>query len=69
MINAKIYCLCLENSLLSKVKSINYIPVGLGSGKFSDEWLRDNNGNNTGPTPFDPYVCDFIYVNNIYGVK
>ena len=46
MINAKIYCLCLENSLLSKVKSINYIPVGLGSGKFSEEWLRDNNGNN-----------------------
>ena len=46
MINAKIYCLCLEDSLLSKVKSINYIPVGLGSGKFSEEWLRDNNGNN-----------------------
>ncbi len=41
-----IYCLCLNNKLLSKVKDINYIPVGLGNDEFSSEWKRDNTGNN-----------------------
>ena len=40
------FCLCLDDSLLDKVKDLNYIPVGLGKNHFSDEWWRDNSGNN-----------------------
>ena len=36
------YCLCLKNDSLNLVKSLNYIPVGLGESNFSNEWLRDN---------------------------
>lgn len=46
MNNAQIYCLCLHNELLNKVKALNYIPVGLGSNKFSEEWITDNTGVN-----------------------
>ena len=42
MNNLLIYCLCLDDHLLAKVKKLNYIPVGLGKNNFSDEWLRDN---------------------------
>ena len=41
-----IYCLCLENKLLSKVKNFSYVPVGLGKDNYSTEWLKDNSGNN-----------------------
>ena len=30
------------DSHLDKIKKLNYIPVGLGDGKFDKEWLRDN---------------------------
>ena len=46
MKNAKIFCLCLEDALLKKVKNLNYIPVGLGIEKFSSEWLTDKDGEN-----------------------
>lgn len=46
MSNVRIYCLCLHNELLDKVKELNYIPVGLGNNNFSKEWLSDNNGEN-----------------------
>ena len=42
MSNFEIYCLCLQNELLNKVKKLNYIPVGLGNDEFSNEWLLDN---------------------------
>ena len=42
MNNLLIYCLCLDNNLLTKVKELDYVPVGLGKDNFSDEWLRDN---------------------------
>ena len=42
MNNLLIFCLCLENNLLSKVKKLDYVPVGLGKDNFSNEWLRDN---------------------------
>ena len=41
-----IYCLCLENKLLSKVKDLNYIPVGLGENNFSSNWLTDKTEDN-----------------------
>ncbi len=46
MSNQKIFCLCLHNHLLNKVKKLNYIPVGLGDEKFSNGWLRDNTNDN-----------------------
>ena len=42
----KMFCLCLDDFLLDKVKKLNYIPVGLGEKYFSDQWLRDNTGEN-----------------------
>ncbi len=42
MDNLSIYCMCLDNSYLNIVKKLNYIPVGLKSKNFSDEWLLDN---------------------------
>ena len=30
MNNLKIYCLCIHDELLEKVKKLNYIPVALG---------------------------------------
>jgi hypothetical protein len=42
----KIYCLCLDDDLLNKVKKINYLPVGLGNKNFQYSWLRDNSKKN-----------------------
>tara|TARA_B100001971_G_C18160945_1_gene521320 strand:+ start:138 stop:953 length:816 start_codon:yes stop_codon:yes gene_type:complete len=42
----QMYCLAIDDSLKNKIKELNYIPVGLGNYKFSEEWLRDNTGEN-----------------------
>ncbi len=42
MQNAKMYCLCLHDKVLPIMQQLNYIPVGLGSNNFSDEWIRDD---------------------------
>jgi len=42
----KMFCLAIDDNLEDTIKSLSYIPVGLGSGKFSENWLRDNSGNN-----------------------
>ena len=44
MDNLKIYCMCLSDTNLSLIKSLNYIPVGLKNENFSSEWVRDNSG-------------------------
>ena len=44
--NKKIFCMCLHNHHKENLKKLNYIPVGLGNGEFSNEWLRDNTGKN-----------------------
>ena len=36
------FCLAVEPNNLDVIKSLNYIPVGLGDSHFTDEWLRDN---------------------------
>ena len=46
MNNAIIFCLCMQDNLLNKVKQLDYIPVGLGEGNFSKDWMRDNAGEN-----------------------
>jgi hypothetical protein len=42
----KMFCLSLHPEHLNNLKKINYIPVGLGEKVFSNEWLRDNIGEN-----------------------
>mgnify|MGYP001170982377 FL=1 len=46
MKNLQMFCLTLEPSHLEFIKSLNYIPVGLGEKKFSDKWFTDKNGKN-----------------------
>ena len=46
MDNLKIFCLCINDELLDKVKELNFIPVALGEGKYSKGWIRDNTGLN-----------------------
>jgi len=42
MNNATMYCLCLNDKVLPLIKELGYVPVGLGGGNFSKDWLRDN---------------------------
>ena len=46
MNNLKIYCLCIHDDLLEKVKNLDCIPVALGEGNYQKGWLRDNTGEN-----------------------
>ena len=46
MSNLNMYCICVHNNLLNKVKELNYIPVGLGDDNFNEEWMRDNTKKN-----------------------
>lgn len=41
-----IYCLSIKKNILDFIKELKYIPVGLGNENFSNEWLRDNIGDN-----------------------
>ena len=42
MLKSKIYCMCLHEHHLDNLIKLKYIPVGLGSHEFSDNWLKDN---------------------------
>ena len=44
MQNLKMFCICIHNQLLDKVKKLNYIPVGLGDDQFDSGWIKDNLG-------------------------
>lgn len=46
MSDLEIFCICIDNKLLKKIKRTNYTPVGLGSDKFSSDWLTDKVGTN-----------------------
>ena len=46
MNNLEIFCICIDNRLLKKIRSTNYTPVGLGSDKFSSDWVTDKEGAN-----------------------
>ena len=40
------FCISLEPKHLKFIKSLNYIPVGVGEKNFSEEWMTDNKGKN-----------------------
>lgn len=46
MKNLNIYCMATNHENLNIIKSLNYIPVGLKNDNFSNEWIRDNTGDN-----------------------
>jgi len=46
MSDLSLYIMCLNDHHISNIKKLGYIPVGLGNNKFSNEWLRDNSGEN-----------------------
>ena len=41
-----IFCLSLYNEDFNKIKSLKYVPVGLGEKNFHSQWLRDNTEQN-----------------------
>ena len=40
------FCICLHDNLLERVKKLQYIPVGVGPEKFSTNWLLDSTQEN-----------------------
>ena len=40
------FCLTLDPAHYDFIKSLNYVPVGLGKKEFSRDWFTDNTGNN-----------------------
>ena len=46
MSNLNMFCLCIHDEIYQKIKSLNYIPVGLGNEIHNKGWLRDNTLNN-----------------------
>ena len=41
-----IYCIALDDRLIDIIKEINCTPVGLGNAIYSENWKRDNIGDN-----------------------
>jgi hypothetical protein len=46
MSKLNIYCLSLYKEDYAKIKSLGYIPVGLGNDNFNSDWIKDNSGDN-----------------------
>ena len=46
MKNLDMFCICLHDNLLERVKKLQYVPVGVGSEKFSKDWLLDSTSEN-----------------------
>ena len=46
MKNLDMFCICLHDNLLERVKKLQYVPVGVGSEKFSKDWLLDSTNEN-----------------------
>ena len=40
------FCLTVNPNHLNPIKNLNYLPVGLGEAKFSNEWYKDDTGEN-----------------------
>ena len=55
----KIFCISLNPDHLDLIKELNYLPVGLGKSKFSDEWYQDNSGINISQK--NPYYGEYTF--------
>ena len=67
----KIYCMSIHSSNLEIIKSLNYVPVGLYKNNFSQEWLRDNSGDNIShKNPFyGEYTFYYWYWKNLLNLN
>ena len=63
--------MAIKNENLKKIKELNYIPVGLKNDDFSNEWLRDNTGDNISKkNPFyGEYTFYYWYWKNLLRLK
>jgi len=59
MSNLNMYCLTINDSNLSIIKKLNYIPVGLGSKITSEEFIKDNTKINI--TDKNPYYGEYTF--------
>ena len=59
MKNTQIYCLSLSPSHLDSIKSLGYIPVGLGGEIFSNNWLQDKSKLNISKK--NPYYGEYTF--------
>jgi hypothetical protein len=59
MNSLNIYCLSIYPVQFNLFKKLKYIPVGLGKNNFSDDWLKDNTGNNISIK--NPYYSEFTF--------
>ena len=51
--------MALENENLETIKKLKYLPVGLKNNNFSNEWLRDNTGDNISQK--NPYYGEYTW--------
>tara|TARA_Y100000590_G_scaffold444753_1_gene575900 strand:+ start:237 stop:1040 length:804 start_codon:yes stop_codon:yes gene_type:complete len=54
-----IYCMSIHPKNLNTIKELNYIPVGLYNENFSNEWMRDNTGDNISKK--NPYYGEYTF--------
>ena len=59
MKNLSMYCMSIHPEHLNIIKSLNYIPVGLLKDNFSDDWMRDNTGDNISNK--NPYYGEYTF--------
>jgi len=71
MKNLTIYCMSTNNNNLDIIKSLNYVPVGLKNNNFSDEWLRDDTGDNISykNSNYGEYTFYYWYWKNLLKFK
>ena len=46
MKNLNMFCITLQPNHYKFIKSLGYIPVGLGDKDFDDKWFTDKSGKN-----------------------
>ena len=55
------FCTTLEPSHYKFIKSLGYIPAGLGEKNFDDGWFRDNSGLNISKKNKNYAECTYHY--------
>ena len=71
MTKLSMYCMALKNENLEIIKKLNYLPVGLKNVDFSNEWLRDNTGDNISKknSYYGEYTWYYWYWKNLLKLK
>jgi len=64
MKNITMFCLTLNPNHLSKIKRLDYVPVGLGPANFSNEWLTDKSKNNISEK--NPFYGEYTFHYSIW---